>query len=157
MPSSWCSPKLSRLKRSLKSPFARFFTGDYTARVKSGGDGEDRCPVYCEHPTSRRLYHIRLRPEPDSYRTVCSLIRKGTPNSSMRNGCGVDAHGQPRFPCTCTATDQPRRFLLVFFPSAAFAGDALASCGCPAWPDLFRCFFSVLKPGSPPNFDPLSL
>src|SRR5579864_9388764 len=34
--------------------------------------------------------------------------------------------------CNCTATDQPRRFFLAFFPSAAFAGDAFAGCGFPA-------------------------
>jgi hypothetical protein len=54
------------------------------------------------------------------------------------------------------AADQPRRFFLAFFPGANFAGEPLAGCGCPAWPDLFRCFFFFPKPGSPANFDPLS-
>lgn len=61
-----------------------------------------------------------------------------------------------RLSCTCTATDQLRRFFLAFLPSAAFPGDALTSCACPAWPDLFRCFFFFPKPGSLPNLEPRS-
>jgi len=54
------------------------------------------------------------------------------------------------------ATDQPRRSFLALFPRAAFAADAFAGCGCPAWSDLFRRFFFFPKPGSLPNFDLLS-
>lgn len=71
-------------------------------------------------PVENQIRTLAVQPAENRRNRICQARSTGV------------ATGPHRFPLRAIRKHQPGRFFFAFFPNAGFAGDALASCGCPA-------------------------